>query len=393
MRRNLLWALMIVAMSVGLAACGIMPQEEELPAAPVIRSYEAEEYRQATVMRGDIILEKTVRCVYASARQEMYSFSLGGLYIDKIYVSEGDLVKKGDLLAELEKGNLAQQISDGEYALRAMQIRQANLPESQRLELARQDATIAGMDERIDRLMVKAELAGQKEEKSAFIDQANETLIQKLELEAQEDDIREAQEKQLQEMADSVYIGELRLRELKEELRERQIYAGISGTVIHVQKVKEGERSVKGKNIITIADLDKVVFTVKGEDARYFTAGMQVTVLCNRKEYPAQAVEATELGLSQSQEDSEPVAYLQLLQPDPTLENGASGNVHVILDQREDVTYVDKKAIKTADGRQFVYMLDEDGLRIRQEVTTGLESGDFVEIINGLTEGDSVILE
>ena len=104
-------------------------------------------------------------------------------------------------------------------------------------------------------------------------------------------------------------------------------------------------------------------------------------------------MEATELGLSQSQEDSEPVAYLQLLQPDPTLENGASGNVHVILDQREDVTYVDKKAIKTADGRQFVYMLDEDGLRIRQEVTTGLESGDFVEIISGLTEGDSVILE
>lgn len=393
MRRKFLWALMIMAMSIIYVSCGIMPVEEELPAAPVIRSYEAEEYRQTTVMRGDLMLEKTVRCVYASARQETYSFPLGGLYIDKIYVSEGDLVKRGDLLAELEKGSLAEQISEREYALRALQIRQAKLPEIQSLELTRQDAIIAGMNERIANLMTQAGIAGREEQKSALIDQANETLIQRLELEEKQDDIRETHERQLQEMADSVYIAGIRLKELKEELQERQIYAGISGTIIYVQKVKEGERSVKGRNMIAVADLDKVVFTVKGEDAQYFPAGMQVTVLCGRKEYPALVVEASEFGLAQSPEDSDPIAYLQLLQPDPTLENGVSGSVNVILDQREDVMYLDRKAVKTADGKHFVYMLDEKGLRIRQEITTGLEAGNYVEIISGLAEGDSVILE
>ena len=70
-----------------------------------------------------------------------------------------------------------------------------------------------------------------------------------------------------------------------------------------------------------------------------------------------------------------------------------SGSVNVVLDQREDVLYVDRKAVKTADGKYFVYMLDENGLRTRKEITTGLETGNYVEIVSGLTEGDSVILE
>lgn len=393
MRRKFLWALIIMTMSFIYVSCGIMPEEEELPAAPVIRSYEAEEYQQTTVIRGDLVLDKTVRCIYASARQEMYSFPLGGLYIDKIYVSEGDLVKKGDLLAELETGNLMEQISDREYALKALKLEQANLPERQSLELARQDAVIESMNEQIEKLMTQAEIADREEEKRKFVDQANETLIGRLELEDKLEDLREAHERQLQEMADSVYIAGMRLKELKEELRERQIYAGINGTIVYVQQIKEGERSVKGRDIVTIADLDMVVFTVKGDDAQYFPAGMQVTVLCGRKEYPAQVVEASELGLAQSPEDSDLIAYLQLLQPDPTLENGVSGSVNVVLDQREDVLYVDRKAVKTADGKYFVYMLDENGLRTRKEITTGLETGNYVEIVSGLTEGDSVILE
>ncbi len=86
------------------------------------------------------------------------------------------------------------------------------------------------------------------------------------------------------------------------------------------------------------------------------------------------------------------MAYLQLLQPDPTLENGESGTVQVTLDQREDVLYVNKEAIKAAEGAQFVYMLDENGLKVLREVVTGLESDDYIEVVSGLAEGDSVIV-
>ena len=41
----------------------------------------------------------------------------------------------------------------------------------------------------------------------------------------------------------------------------------------------------------------------------------------------------------------------------------------------------------------MVYMLNEEGLRVMQEVVTGLENETCVEIVSGLSEGDSVILQ
>lgn len=58
-------------------------------------------------MRGDMVPDKEVKCTYASAKQEKYSFSLGDMYIDKVYVSEGRQAEKDTLLAELKKGDFA----------------------------------------------------------------------------------------------------------------------------------------------------------------------------------------------------------------------------------------------------------------------------------------------
>lgn len=392
--KRILRTLVFTAMPFLCISCAVMPQEEELPAAPVIHSYETEEYQQTAVMRGDLVLTKTVRCTYASARQERYGFLLGGLYIDKVYVSEGQKVEQGTLLAELEKGDLPGQISDCEYALRALQVKRAYLPEYQRLELVRQDAVIADMEAQIKELMAWSGNYEAGEEKKALIDQANAILIQKMALEKQREETVAANEKQLQEADDAIYIADLRLQELKKELRERQIFADFAGTVTYIQNVKEGDRSVKGKGFVTVADLDTVVFTVKGEDARYFPVGTQTSVLCEKKEFPARAVDPRELGLEPAGEEDEgtSVAYLKLLQPDPTLENGVRGSIEITLDQRQDVLYVNREAIKAAEGAKFVYMLDDNGLRFLQEVATGMENETYVEIVRGLSEGDSVII-
>ena len=386
-------ALIFLTLPVLFSSCGLMPEEEELPAAPVIRSYEAEEYEQTIVMRGDMMLTKRVKCTYASARQEKYSFSLGGLYIDKIYVTEGEQVEKGALLAELEPGDLPERISAGEYEIKALRIKKENLLANQKLELDKQEIILAGMEDQIDELMLKAQSGETDEEKKALVDQANETLIQFLEKEKQKEELGETHRKEQQELDDSLYIADIRLKELKEELRERQIYAGISGTVTYLRDTAEGERSVKGRTFVTVADLDTVVFTVKGADAQYFPAGAQATVTVGKKEYPVQAVDGAEFGIEEAGEEDESMAYLQLLAPDPTLEDGASGSIHITLDERRDVLYVDKDAIKSAGGNTFVYMLDENGLRTRRDVVTGLKADDHVEIISGLTEGESVILE
>jgi hypothetical protein len=188
---------------------------------------------------------------------------------------------------------------------------------------------------------------------------------------------------------DALHIKELRLQELQEEIRLYKIYAGMDGTVTYVRSVQEGDRSEEDRSMITIADMETTAFVVKGKDAELFSIGDEVTILLNKSEAAAICVEASALGIS---EETGKDVYFQLLQPDPTLESGNSGTIQVVLDSRENVLYINKNVIKTTQDKHFVYLLSEEGLRESRDVTVGKVFGDVIEILNGLKEGESVIL-
>lgn len=359
-----------------LSACQLLPEEEVLPAIPVISSYEGVEYKMATVQRGDMVLNKTVSCKYVPAKKESLKFTLGGLYIDKVYAVEGQAVKAGQLLAELEQENIQEQIANQQYQLEVMYLKREHLLEDRELDLLKHD-------------IVLNDLKYEFENVHGLRNEVLQKQIEKRELSRLETDMEYAE--QMQNLDDSIYIMELQLEEMQENLRERQIIAGIDGIVTYAVEVKNGDRSVKDKNMFTVSDMDTVVFTVEGEDAALFPVGTQVILNCQKKEFVAYAADPSELGLVPDEEKQ--MAYLKLNQPDPTLEDGDKGHINIVMDERKDVLYVVTSAIRKANDQEFVYMLGEDGLRTMQEVTTGMVSGEYVEIINGLEEGDNVIIE
>lgn len=53
---------------------------------------------------------------------------------------------------------------------------------------------------------------------------------------------------------------------------------------------------------------------------------------------------------------------------------------------------VPKAAVRTADGRRIVFVLREDRVE-RRAVSVGLEQGDQVEVLSGVTAGDRVVVE
>lgn len=323
--------------------CQLMPEEETFAEPPVLYSYEIKEYIQDTVVRGDLIHSVMVPCTYMAAKQEQLGFSLGGEYIDKIYVSEGQQVQKGQLIAELQYDNLQESIAAAEYEYKVLQLNQKHLLEQQSLEQQAHGESAA-----------------------------------------------EQYESQLQKVSDDLYIAELQLEKLKLDLQQRQIFAGMDGIVMHVKNVRDGERSEVDETIVTIADMDTNVFLVEGEDAQYFSPGTQTAVLCGKTTYEVDVVDAAQLGVTDLQED-EPAAYLSLKQPDPILEDGKRGKTEVILEKHSDTLYVPKGAVKTADGKKIVYTLDENGLRVMKDVEIGMKTEDYIEILSGLEEGDVVI--
>lgn len=75
------------------------------------------------------------------------------------------------------------------------------------------------------------------------------------------------------------------------------------------------------------------------------------------------------------------------------LYEGMTGNVTFVTNETKSVCYVSNRAISREGTHSYVKMRDESGKVIKKEVTTGFSDGVNVEIIEGLSEGDVVLIE
>lgn len=89
------------------------------------------------------------------------------------------------------------------------------------------------------------------------------------------------------------------------------------------------------------------------------------------------------------------VTYTVTLLLDKKLEEikpGMTGNVDVIINQKQNVLRLPVTAINPRNGRATVEVLKDDGTLETRQVTTGLKGDDDVEITSGLKEGDKVVI-
>lgn len=72
---------------------------------------------------------------------------------------------------------------------------------------------------------------------------------------------------------------------------------------------------------------------------------------------------------------------------------GMSGEVTILQKQVVDTLYVSNQAITFANGKSTVLMKNTDGTQSAVEVTTGFSDGRYVQILSGLKQGDTVLVE
>ena len=361
--KNIVAGALIPLALFGLQGCSMLPEEEEFRSAPVIRDYQQQEYTLTPVLRGDIELTQSIYCRYEPVREEKLAFGVGGLYFEGIYVQKGDYVTSGTLLAELQMGTLNDEITacEAEIARLETQLRQTD--ERTALELKRHRLYLDTLDE------TARKSAPTMEEKR-----------QELELNRQS-------------VSDALYIQRKRLEELDEKRSERQLIAGMDGTVMYIRNYKNGDTSTENMTFINLSDTESSMFAAETEHHALLKPGDIVEVSCSKVIYPVQVVTADELGIEHPQPNGEKeTVFLKLLEPAVDLESGDRGTLTITLDSRKDTLYVNSKAISRAGGKAFVYYIDEDGMRRMREVVTGLETGKLTEIVSGLDEGDEIIL-
>ncbi len=362
MKRFKLLMIMLSGMLV-LTSCGLLPEEETFRTAPVIKTYEKEEFNQTVVVRGDMELTNKITCNFVPMQTENLSFSVGGEFYDEIFVSEGDRVEKGELLAQLDLSGAEEAIENCTPQINRLEMQITALEENRALELERQKILLS--------------------------DGSEEALNEALERTNRQFDA------QKQPLEDQLTVAQIQLREAKALLSERQIRAGFDGTVTFVRSVEEEERNIAGDRVVTVADTSTSLFKAETKYWDSLKPGDEYIITANKREYEAVVVSEAELGIEETekQEGEMEFVYLKLKKPALDLDVQTFGSFNLLRDSRKNVLMVPESAVSTSKGQSIVYYQDEAGLKAYKQVEIGLVAEGMVEIVSGLTEGERVIVK
>ena len=352
--------LSFACLSAAALLCGCT-QQEEAPLMKVEDSNDTIAYDYCTVERGDVVLTQQIRCTYVQQDGQEVSFSMTGRRVDKVYVSEGDNVKKGELLAEFDVGNLKNRIEDLEYRIA-----------------------------RNERLLEYTEMNEALDISQAWVDflynhyPENEEKGEKI-----LSSIQERYNRQREDLQDALELDRMELDIMRQELQNSRVYAGINGIVYGIQKDLEGSTSKEGQVIMTVIDNSKSLFETNAvEYAGYFREGETVSMTVMAGSAPGK-YELLPYNMSSW---GEVLQFCIYDGPATTgIEVGTGGTMKLTLDSRRNVLFVPRSAINSADGKYYVYVADEDNMRQIRWVETGLFGDDSVEILSGLEEGEKVI--
>ena len=351
MLKKLFTTLTALALAATLSGCFLLPKEAAVPELPLVTPFNGADYRTTEVVRGEVVLETKVVFSYNPTRKEELRFGAAGRSFGAIYVTVGDEVKEGDLLAELDTAAEQEAVRSTELELQRLEIRLESAQKA--LEIALEEESIRGGD-------------------STVVSDARQADI----------DYYEA----------AIAIRQKKLAEQQKEMEGFRLYAPMDGKVKFVKAVDENSVSNKNETVISITDDTSSVFSVSTTDYALFPAGQTFTVQCGDEEYLCVSRDPADFGFSAEPDRNGFVIVCLELKEGKGPEGNARGEVRIVQDRRDDVLLLPSRAIFTVGERSYVYFEDENGLKTTREVVCGLSDGSRTEITEGLKEGDHVIV-
>lgn len=186
------------------------------------------------------------------------------------------------------------------------------------------------------------------------------------------------------------------LEDFEDFVGDGTVYAQGGGLVTEVN-YEEGEYLTKTGNLFSYVEDESYRITVdlSEEDIPAVRVGDSVTVEMSAYGEKRWTGTVSAIDTSASESYAATVSYPVTIQMEgdiTKLYGGMSADVTFVTQEVEEALYVSKKAIQEQDGKTWVYTGDGEEKELT-EVETGFTDGVYVQIINGLSEGDTVFIK
>lgn len=327
-----------LALSAVLSGCSLLPKEEEALKPPLVKPVK-ENFELYEVKKGNIAKQVAGVGAFASDRLQYLYFTESGGRLASMNVSLGSAVKAGDVIAQLEAGDLPSRIRQQEIGLE-----KANIILEQTKDEKHGDARAV----RLKELDVKQE--------------------------------------------------QIQLEMLRAQLERIKLVSKADGIVTYVDPVKQGDPVAAYKQLVTVSDPKtmKLVYEFSNvNDITGVQVGMEADVQMKGKAYkgnvvqiPATAAPSDVKAVSDKNAKSIVISVAGL--PDD-VKIGSNADITITTEKRENVLIIPKAGLRSYLGRTYVQVLEGDS-RKEIDVEQGVVTATEVEIRKGLKEGQKVIL-
>ena len=393
-RRRWIWVSLIVALVLG-AGLGLK--------AALRRNHEVDPSKLARVERGDLArVVVAVGKIEPKAKVEVKSKASG--IVKQIFVHYSDWVRRGQVLVELDKEELEARVREARAALLAAQAaEEAALAAYERNKVEAEGPELpflkAGLEraQQLHRQGLIAKSLLEEAEKAYHLALNRQvTALRNVSVSRAEVARAKAQVAQAQAMLDRA----------EEDLRNATIVSPMDGIVLSRDvEVGDAVSSIlvlgsQATKLLTLGDVSDVYVLGKVDEADIGKvylgqpARIVVEAFKDRKFY-GKVTKISPLGVEKDNVTTFEVR-VSIHNPGGELRANMTANAEIVLEEKKNILLVPEAAVVYDRHRQaFVEVPDASlpGGRRRVPVKPGISNGVKTELIAGLKEGDTVILQ
>lgn len=379
-----------------LSACsGIENAGKPTPTpVPQISVYERSVF---TVERGPIVEERKMVGEIVPSKQEELFFRASG-YVSRVTAKQGDTVKQGDILAELQVDDLLNQLEQARIDLEVARVNYEKEKAQYAYDLEKARVEVFTLQKQVELAQVAVAQSYGLEKQRA---QANlEITQQNLKLAEMRLQILEEQSTIYAEQA--VKRNQLSVERLEKLLSERQIVSPFDGIVLR-SIIRPGQSVDAFFTSFIVGDPTNLVVRVQYDKdlATRINEKTEVVLFLNENDsqgFPAEYLPdflpiSTRVEGAPTSRSTGDFMYFTISKeiPQDQIRVGRSVTLKIVLGRKDNALLLPPAAIREYKGLKFV-IVQEGEKRRRVEISQiGLRSSDRVEVIADLKVGDQVV--
>jgi HlyD family secretion protein len=327
-------------------------------------------------------------------------------YLERIDVHIGDIVKQGQVIAQIDRTEFLQKVKEIEAKVAQAKANLSELEAGSRPEELRQaEEAVKQAQSRFDNAklqqerieaLFKRQVISKKEADTAEM----EYTVAEAQLAASQQNLKLVREGARQEVRDATLAKlkemEAVLEQERTRLKDTKIVAPFRGEISRKYVdagafVSPSSPSTPLVNLVHTETL-KVIANVLEKDIPLLKAGLKTKVRV--ESYPGRIFEGRVEKINSVLDLSTRTLQAEVYIPnsDRSLKPGMFANVEVVLLEKPQTLVIPREAILEAGSEMSVFVV-EGKQAVRRPITIGYEQDRMVEVLRGLNEGDQVVIK